>query len=42
MDMRTKLWLAMLYLKYRKYLWPAVFVIAVVAVLAAAYFLWPR
>jgi hypothetical protein len=41
MDMRTKMKLAMLYLKYRKYIWPAVGVAALLA-LAAVYFLWLR
>ncbi len=36
MNARTKLKLAMWYLKYRKYLWPAVMVAAV------AYFVWLR
>lgn len=38
MNARTKLKLAMWYLKYRKYIWPAVAVAALVVV----YFVWLR
>jgi hypothetical protein len=39
MNMRTKMKLALWYMKYRKYLWPGV---AIVALLVVAYFVWPR
>ena len=38
MNARTKLKLTMWYLKYRKYIWPAV----AVAILVVVYFVWLR
>jgi hypothetical protein len=42
MNTRLKLKLAMWYLKYRKYVWLAVAVAALVAALAVGYFVWLR